>query len=184
MEDVTDLFGQIQEILEEIENEELPVEIFKDIPEEYAELYHELNDAIANFFVECIKHQPYGSTNELLTACIEFLHSKGITGKMVDQLFSPADVDSYNWDHSFLFLSLGKNDQQSAILKEFGCSLDYDLAQARSGEPNPYQRASLQLKIDHYNRIFPERITLGGKRRSTKRRRSKKYKKNYSSLIK
>ena len=178
----TDLFGQLQEIIDELEHEHsLPVEIFKDIPEElqeYTELYHELDDVIANFFVACIKQQPYGSTNNLLRECIAFLRSKGITGKMVDQLISPADVEYYNWDHSFLFLSLGANNEQSAILKDFGCSLDYDLAQARGVEPNPYQRVSLQLKIDHYNRIFPERITLGGKRRSTKRR-SKKYKKSY-----
>jgi hypothetical protein len=110
MDNITELFEQIQEIVEELDHEELPIEIFKDIPEElqeYTELYHELDDAIANFFVECIKQQPYGSTNDLLRECIAFLRSKGITGQMVDQLFSPADVESYNWDHSFLFLSLG-----------------------------------------------------------------------------
>jgi hypothetical protein len=180
MESPTDFFEQIQEIVEELETDGLPVVIKEE------EIYDELNDAIANFFVACIKEQPYGSTNDLLLECIAFLRSKEITGKMVDQLISPADVESYNWNHSFLFLSLGANNEQSAILKDFGCSLDYDLAQARGPNPNPDQVATLRyVKLLHYNRIFPdEKITLGGKRRYTKRRRSKKYKKSYRIMFK
>jgi hypothetical protein len=175
-ESATDFFRYIREIIEQLESSELPVQIFtdNDRPEnlqEYTELYDELNSYINNFFYECITQQPYGSTNTLLSEAIAFFQSKGINGQMIDKLVLPED-QYYGWEHSILYLSLGKNNTQSEILKNFGCSLDYD----RGHITNQRRGASLKLKIDHYNRIFPDEKISGGKRKS-KRRKLKKYKK-------
>jgi len=170
METATDFFRYIQEIVQEMETSGLPIDIFTDIPEELQEhsaMYDELNSYIVNFFVECINQQPYGSSNPLLIEATAFFTSKGINGQMIDRLVLLEEVQGYTWKHSILFLSLGANNEQSRILKDFGCSLQYDITHII----HRLHRASVQLKIDHYNRIFPgEQIPslTGGKRKSRK----------------
>ena len=169
METANDFFRYIQEIIQQLEDDELPVQI---IEESEQPLYGELNDYILNFFAECINQKPYGSSNSLLEEAIAFFESKGIRGTDIDKLVLPEN-QYYNWNHSILFLSLGRNNRQSEILKNFGCSLAYDQTHITS----QLNRASLQLKIDHYNRIFPDKI--GGKRRKyTRRKKSRRYKTN------
>ena len=152
-ETANDFFRYIQEIIQQLEDDGLPVQINE---ESEQPLYDELNDYILNFFAECINQKPYGSSNSLLEEAIAFFESKGIRGTDIDKLVLPEN-QYYNWNHSILFLSLGRNNRQSEILKNFGCSLAYDQMHITS----QLNRASLQLKIDHYNRIFPDKI--GGK---------------------
>jgi hypothetical protein len=174
-ETANDYFRYIQEIVQEMETSRLPIGIFTDdIPEElqeHSEMYDELNDNVINFFAECIKQQPYGSSNPLLAEAIVFFTSKGINGQMVDKLVLPEEPRGYTWPHSILFLSLGANNEQSRLLKDFGCSLQYD----RTHITTPLHRASVQLKIDHYNRIFLDKI--GGKRKKTRTKQKKTRKK-------
>ena len=165
-ETASDFFRYIQEIIQELENDGLPIQINE---LEQPGLYGELNDYILNFFAECINQQPYGSSNSLLEEAIAFFESKGIRGTDIDKLVLPEN-EYYGWNHSILFLSLGRNNRQSEILKNFGCSLAYDQTHITS----QLNRASLQLKIDHHNRIFPDKI--GGKRRKYTRRKSRRYK--------
>ena len=178
--DATVFFRYIQEIITELEESGLPI-LIGDIPEElkHEELYDELNASIANFFAECIKQQPYGSTNPLLREAITFFESKGIRGQNIDKIILPED-EHYGWAHSILFFSLGANKEQSTILKNFGCSLEFDRAYITKltleGERVPLHKATVQLKIDHYNRIFPQDqipSLAGGKRKSRKRKSRK-----------
>jgi hypothetical protein len=169
-ETAADFFSYVQQTIEDLERDGLPVQIFTDdLPEELAEYpYHELNDYILNFFAECINQLPNGSGNPLLEEAIAFFESKGIRGTDIDKLVLPED-NNYGWDHSILFLSLGKNNNQSEMLKNFGCTLNYD----RTHSTTELQRTVLQMKINHYNRLFPDK--LGGKRRRNKtRKRSRK----------
>jgi hypothetical protein len=176
METADDFFSYIQQTIEDLETEKLPIQIFTDdLPEELAEHpYHELNDFILNFFAECINQQPNGSGNPLLAKAIAYFESKGIRGTDIDKLVLP-ESEFYGWNHSILFLSLGKNNEQSGMLKEFGCTLNYDRTHGIE-IPDALLRqlhgASLQLKIDHYNRIFPDKI--GGKSLRKSRRKSRK----------
>ena len=171
----TEYFGWLQETIHHMEEEGLPIQIFTDdLPEELqeqSELYDELNDHISNFFNECITQLPYGSTNPLLREAIAFFESKGIRGTDVDKIVLPEN-NIYGWDHSILFLSLGANNKQSEILKNFGCSLTYDQNHITSG----LHRTSVNLKIGHYNRIFPtEKIPLVGGKRKTRNMASRRF---------
>jgi len=168
-ETAADFFSYIQQTIEDLERDGLPIQIFTDdLPEELAEHpYHELNDFILNFFAECINQLPNGSGNPLLEEAIAYFESKGIRGTDIDKLVLP-ESEYYGWNHSILFLSLGKNNRQSEMLKNFGCTLNYD----RTHATTQLQRTLVQMKIDHYNRIFPDKI--GGKSRRKSRKRTRK----------
>jgi hypothetical protein len=65
--------------------------------------------------------------------------------------------------HSLLFLSLGANEEQSTLLKNFGCSLKFDIElvnsfpkQQLSDEQYMHKVMLHGLKIPYYNRIFSD----------------------------
>jgi hypothetical protein len=88
----------------------------------------------------------------------------------------------YELRHSLLFLSLGANNEQSILLKNFGCSLKFDIDLVNSFSKPLKQMHKVTLNtviIPHYNHLFPDEklptVSGGTKRRKLKRRKSRKH---------
>jgi len=151
--------------------------------------YNEVDGDIHDFLIACILQEPYGSTNKLLNEALELFKSKGITAEDIDKYPVPPHASekySHQYDirHSLLFLSLGGNNEQSTLLKNFGCSLDFDIKLMKYF-PKPLNESQEMHKvilntviIPHYNHLFPnEKLkTVGGRSKRRKlKRKSRKY---------
>ena len=158
------------------------------IPLKYSK---KLENDIHKFLIRCILEEPYRISNKLLSEALELFKSKGITGEQIDSSpvlpsESQKNSNQYYFRHSLLFVSLGQDNEQSTLLKNFGCSLNYDIQFIQNLQPplTPAQedhKTTLNtVKILHYNRTFSEEplpTVSGGKskRRKLKRRKSRKY---------